>query len=68
MRRVAAKLGKSVRWPEKHVRAHPCGRKIGVKRIFTPSDFATLLNRFPKDTGDATQACPALLARMRSGD
>ncbi len=50
MRQVAAKLGKSHSWLKDYLRRNPFGRKIGAKRVFTPSDYAALLNSFPKDT------------------
>ncbi len=51
LRQVAAKLGKSRSWLIAHLKAHPCGRMIGAKRVFTPGDYAALLNTFPKDRG-----------------
>ena len=60
MHQAAAKLGKSHSWLKAYIRHHPCGRKVGAKRVFTASDFAILLNSFPRD-----EPCPVPLHSIR---
>jgi len=47
MEEVAAKLGKSRRWLQDFLRDHPCGRRAGRTRLFTPSDLAKLIDALP---------------------
>lgn len=48
---VAARLGKSVRWLQEHLRTYPCGRLAGRTRLFTDSDIGKLIESLPKDRG-----------------
>jgi hypothetical protein len=60
---IARRLGKSVRWLQDHLRAHPCGRFAGRSRIFTEADYRKVLDSFPRD-----RRPPALTrARARGG-
>lgn len=59
---VAAQLGKSVRWLQRFLRDHPCGRKAGRTRVFTPFDISQLIAELPVE-----RSSPCRLSYDRPG-